>query len=415
MITSEKRFGHKFSTGREEEPGPSAYTLLTDFDAAARQRFRAAANGFGAAPRSIPPPKLSDVGMYNPEVPGAFPNVYTVEQWENQQKQLQQETRVFRTSSPPPRIHVSAGPGSYHTELDMSKEGHDGYFSKAKRPDLTGYMESLGQVGDSPGPKYLPDSHSIAAKCRRGGSPMYFPRHNSSPGALDQSFLELDQSFRKLTHALASPALWKPSSRSPMSSDRQQSGPGSYNKGTDFVKRSTKKGTFGTAKQLDMLATLVASGRASQSPVGPGQYDVQWDVFGGKTYNTRAGYVPKQAMQTALDPVPVKTTVAPSRMFESTDALPPREIWRAMRRTPDPKKLGYDNGVPSLTQKKHTSNRRALVQEAKYETSGGLPPDSITLFNGDGGEDEPHERKDEEAVMQLELPPESGDISSFEL
>ncbi|ETV95197.1 hypothetical protein, variant 1 [Aphanomyces invadans] len=348
MITSEKRFGPKFSTGREEEPGPTAYTLPTDFDAAAK--VSATTTGFGTAPRTKPLSKSVDYGTYNPDIPGAFPNVYTVEQWEAQKK-LHQEDASMRMGcksprSPPPRIQVAAGPGSYHTEFDIATSGREGHFSKAKRPDLTSYMESLGQIGDSPGPKYMPDANNIAQRCLKA-STRGFPRHNSSPGAIDQSLMELDKSFQKLNRALASPVLWVPRTRSIVKLDIKQSGPGSYNTGSDFVKRSTKKGTFGTAKQMDMLSNLVAAGHVGQTPVGPGQYDIEWDPFGGKTYNTKAGYVPKQTGHTALDPVPLKPHINPSRILDPSgagelDALPPRDIWRLMRKAPDPKKLGYD-------------------------------------------------------------------------
>ncbi|CAK4200129.1 unnamed protein product [Aphanomyces euteiches] len=150
MITSEKRFGPKFSTGREEEPSPLSYSLPSTFQP---KPSKTPTVGFGSEPRlKSPPTRKADFGAYNLELPGAFPNVYTAEQWESQQKLLLEETHRARISprAPAPRLQLAAGPGSYNTDSDILKTGHECRFSKAKRLDMTEYIESLGQVGASP-------------------------------------------------------------------------------------------------------------------------------------------------------------------------------------------------------------------------------------------------------------------------
>ncbi|KAF0691510.1 Aste57867_17283 [Aphanomyces stellatus] len=418
LITSEKRFGPKFSTGREEEPGPTAYALKTDFDVIKAQKASKVAY-FGTEARAKPPPKSIDFGSYNSDLPGAFPNVYTVDQWETQQKLVLEESQRVRNTgvipSSPPKVHLAAGPGTYETELDMLKESRDFHFGKAKRLDMTEYMAKRGEVGASPGPKYNPETYTIAhqASTRRASS----RQGPANDPKLDPTFQAIDKKVRKLNSALTSPTFWAVSPRLKPPADGKQSGPGSYNSPTDFVKRTTKRGTFGTAKQMDMLSNLLAAGIVGNTPVGPGQYNVSADSFKTKTYSTRGGYVSTAKHTTTVVESMQVDVKAPSRMFDvgvDGASLPASELWRSLRKAPDPKKLGYDNGVPSLVQKRTTSPKKGVVApptETKEETHDdlSLPPVVVGVVG--------HHPVDVvvEPMMQLELPPESDEAISFEL
>ncbi|KAH9194634.1 hypothetical protein AeNC1_003402 [Aphanomyces euteiches] len=384
MITSEKRFGPKFSTGREEEPSPLSYSLPSTFQP---KPSKTPTVGFGSEPRlKSPPTRKADFGAYNLELPGAFPNVYTAEQWESQQKLLLEETHQARISprAPAPRLQLAAGPGSYNTDSDILKTGHECRFSKAKRLDMTEYIESLGQVGASPGPKYLPDAYTIAH--RYGPSVKSPTKTPKSPRLMSEA-----------AKSIANPFLWPQRLQAPV--DIKQSGPGSYDLGTDFVKKTTKRGTFGTAKQMDMLSNLVAYGHVGVTPTGPGQYDVPPSSFHSKTFNTRGGYRSPTKLSQALHTTSKETNEVAAKM-------PPDEIWRAMRKAPDPLHLSsHDFGVRRLKKPTASASTTATV------TSVPATPTTPVVEPTEEVEAEPTV----EPRLQLELPPEGDVLTGFEL
>ncbi|EQC27319.1 hypothetical protein SDRG_14844 [Saprolegnia diclina VS20] len=402
MITSEKRFGPAFCTGKEEEPSPFAYTLRSSFERQSRS------NGtFSLAPRESPAPKPAFESEHEPALPGAFPNVVTTDQLKAIEAERVATYNKFKTRQPRTKrgdVRVGAGPGSYNVERDTNPTRLSApcSFPKEKRLDVLDFAAQRGWVSDSPGPKYLPtnefvassvydqkhDRHALLTKARARNDALL----REASASLTPSYKAFERSFERLNHSLSASAINSPHrGRVPSPVDIKQSGPGSYDAtGTDFTVKRSKRGTFGTAKNLDLLSSLIAAGHAASTPTGPGDYNPQKLVsFQSKTFNARGGYVPQRTdVQTNLDSLKMKVPPNTSLLLTghpSKDGhAPAKELWKAMMKSPDPRVLGYDTGAPSMPSTKAKSPKPSVKTDAQPEpeTADDPPaeaPSSLTL------------------------------------
>ncbi|OQR90710.1 pre-mRNA-splicing factor 18, partial [Thraustotheca clavata] len=361
MLSNEKRFGPKFSTGKEEEPSPFAYTLPGTFE-----KSKCSKGTFSLAKRQERSPKPELESAYSPTLPGAFPNVFTADQLKI--IETERRTRYNKYSHRQPKskkieIHIGNGPGSYHTDRDTNKMkiAVPCSFPKEKRLNIVQFASKRGWLSDSPGPIYHPKNNALASAAMdaRYDSATLVQKAQArndilmkeASKSLQATYKDFEKSFKRLNHSLSASAINSPHhGQINHPNDVKQSGPGSYNTNkTDFDVKCGQRGTFNTAKNLDLLSSLIAAGHAASTPTGPGDYDTQ-SCFDSKSFNTRGGYIPHKAdylkdIENLHIQVPSNTT----RIFPlQHNHAPAKQVWKAMMKSPTPASLGLTEYILSL-------------------------------------------------------------------